>query len=46
MNGEVIIHVKSAVDTALLPQITPQDITKCSIKVQNLEPNHLRLVKR
>ena len=46
INGEVIIHVKSAVDTALLPQITPQDTTKCSIKVQNLEPKHLRLVKR
>ena len=24
INGVVIIHVKSAVDTALLPQITPQ----------------------
>ena len=33
-------------DTALLPQITPQDTTKCSIKVQNLEPKHLLLVKR
>ena len=28
INGEVIVHVKSAVDTTPLPQITPQEKSK------------------